>query len=166
MLSDLLVKMSPSPPVPRKRTIETSQQGQFNTSSFKQESSFISSNNNKRYRPTQSQSLTRHENHRHIRQYPKTLEIFIPFNRIEKEREITRSYEYQSETRQRSLSENTRQQRQNDLDIQLEYLRRLDDLTDEYEKLKQPKKSFYNQNISTFIIGKFCSETFQTSDYD
>jgi hypothetical protein len=146
--------MSPSPPVPRKRTIETSQQGQFNTSSFKQESSFISSNNNKRYRPLprtleRSQSLTRHENHRHIRQYPKTLEIFIPFNRIEKEREITRSYEYQSETRQRSLSENTRQQRQNDLDIQLEYLRRLDDLTDEYEKLKQPKKSFYNQNNKT-----------------
>ena len=83
MLSDLLVKKSPSPTISRKRTIDTSQQEQFNTRSFKQESSFISSNNNKRYRPTQSQSLTRHDNYQHIRQYPKTLEIFVTYmNRL------------------------------------------------------------------------------------
>ena len=140
--------MSPSPTISRKRTIETSQQEQFNTRSVKEESSYISSNNHKRYRPTQSQSLTRHENHRHIRQYPKTLEIFIPSNKTENEREVIRSYHYEVEKRPRSSSENAKQHRQHEIEIAEEYLRRLDDLTDEYEKLAQQKKSFHNQKKS------------------
>ena len=86
MLSDLLVKMSPSPPSNRKRHMETSQQHQqttsaSNTRSFEQEyehrrhSSFSSSNGNKRYRPLQSslertQSISRDQECRR-RQYAK-----------------------------------------------------------------------------------------------
>ncbi len=141
--------ISSSPRVSRKRQIEQEQEQQgssINTHSYEQESSFISSNNNKRSRPLQSQSLTRHEDHRRIRQYPKTLEIFIPLNKTAKEHEkattITRSYEYEG---RRSLSENAKQPQRYDLEIASEYLRRLEDLTNEYEKLNQQKKSFDNQ---------------------
>jgi hypothetical protein len=143
--------MSPSPPSSRKRQFEINQQLQqgsspTNTRSYEQESSFISSNNNKRSRPLQTQSLTRHEDHQRIRQYPRTLEIFIPTNTNEKETTIKRSYEYE---RRRSLSENSKQPRRNDLEIANEYLRCLDDLTDEYENLKRQKKSFDNQKTKT-----------------
>jgi hypothetical protein len=156
MLSDLLVEMSPSPILSRKRQFETNHQQQSsssseNTRSYKQESSFISSNNNnnnnnKRSRPLESQSLTRHEDYRRIRQYPKTLEIFIPSNTNEKQTTITRNYEYE---KRRSLSENVKQQSKNNFDVEREYLRCLDDLTDEYEKLKRQKTSFDNQKKNT-----------------
>ena len=144
--------MSPSPPVTRKRQIETNQQQSAETTrSFEQGSSFISlnNNNNKRYRPLQSQSLTRNDAYRHVRQYPKTLEIFKPVNTNEKETTITRSYEYQVEKKRRSSSENLRQQRTNDFEIEREYLRCLDDLTDEYEKLNRQQKSVDNRKNKT-----------------
>jgi hypothetical protein len=142
LLSDLLVKLSPSPPVSRKRQMETNEQQQslssalVNTHTYEQESSF------KRSRPLQSPSLIRR-----VRQIPRTLEIFKPSNTTGKEQEkyttITRSYEYD---RRRSSSENVKQPRMNDREIGREYLRCLDDLTNEYEKLKQQKKSFDNKS--------------------
>ena len=158
--------MSPSPPLSRKRQLESNQQLQqgsssTNTRSYEQESSFISSNNNKRSRPLQSQSLTRHEDHRHIRQYPKTLEIFIPTNTNDKETTITRSYEYE---RRRSLSENTKQPRRHDLEIASEYLRCLEDLTDEYEKLKQQKTSFDNQKKKAIYENQKKKTTYETTE--
>ena len=162
MLSDLLVKLSPSPPISRKRQIEITQQTQQQqqglssliTDKYDQESSSSSfiSTSNKRSRPLQSQSLTRNEDYRHIRQYPKSLEIFIPYQKIdkqqqqEKETTITRTYEYE---RRRSLSENARPQQQPrryDLEIASEYLRCLDDLTDEYEKLAQQQQQQQQQH--------------------
>ncbi|CAF1082065.1 unnamed protein product, partial [Adineta steineri] len=157
MLSNLLVEMSPSPPVPRKRQIETNQQklSSLITSSIDQESTFMSSNiTNKRHRPLQSQSLTRYDDYRRLRQYPKTLEIFIPMdtndNNTEKQSTIKRSFEYEVEKKKRSSSENLRQQRpQHDFEVELEYLRCLDDLTNEYEKLKRQKKPVDNRKKKT-----------------
>jgi hypothetical protein len=146
------MKMSPSPPVPRKRQIETNQQQQSSdiTRSFEQESSFTSSNNNKkRSRPLLSHSLTRNDDYRHVRQYPKTLEIFKPQSANEKQTTITRSYEYQVEKKRRSSSENLRKPRPNNFELEREYSRCLDDLRDEYENLKRQKKSLDNQKNKT-----------------
>jgi hypothetical protein len=160
MLSDLLVEMSPSPPSSRKRHIETTQQqSSTNTRSYEQEyehrrkSSFTSSNANKRYRPLQAsleraQSLSR-EDESHRRQYPKSIDVFIPYDILEKERNqqgtksttMTRSYEYEIEERRRSSSASTKQQRKTDFDEEREYLRCLQDLTNEYEKNKRQKKN-------------------------
>jgi len=143
MLSNLLVKLSPSPPSSRKRQMEAYEQ---QTSSgmntiFQQESS--TNEFNKRIRPVQSQSLTRHEDYHHVRQQPRTLEIFVPGGQ-ERERVYTRNYEIE---RKRSSSENLRMtqqrptpQQRNDFEIEREYLRCLDDLTNEYEKLQQQNK--------------------------
>ncbi|CAF4415499.1 unnamed protein product, partial [Adineta steineri] len=109
---------------------------------------------NKRHRPLQSQSLTRYDDYRRLRQYPKTLEIFIPMdtndNNTEKQSTIKRSFEYEVEKKKRSSSENLRQQRpQHDFEVELEYLRCLDDLTNEYEKLKRQKKPVDNRKKKT-----------------
>ncbi|CAF0743307.1 unnamed protein product [Adineta steineri] len=182
MLSDLLVKMSPSPPSNRKRHIETTQQHQQQTSStntheYEQEfenrrhSSFSSSNTNKRYRPLQSSlerahSITRDDECRR-RQYPKSIDVFIPFDLLEKERTqqhqqqqqqqstksttMTRSYECEVEQKRRSSSMSNKQQRKTDFNEQEEYLRCLRDLTEEYEKNKRQKKSVDNRKKKTTI---------------
>ncbi len=168
--------MSPSPPLPRKRHIETTQQQQqqqqqqassSNTRSYEKEyehrrqSSFISSNTNKRYRPLQSsveraQSLSREDEYRR-RQYPKSIDVFIPYDVLEKERNqqgsktMTRSYEYEIEERRRSSSANTKQQRKTEFDEEREYLRCLRDLTNEYEKTKRQKKSLDNRKKKTTV---------------
>jgi hypothetical protein len=147
--------MSPSPQLSRKRQIETVQQQSplVNTQTYEQESSF------KRSRP-----LTRHEDHRRIRQYPKSLEIFVPTNTIANEQEkqttITRSYEYE---KRRSTSENMKSQRRNDLEIGREFLRCLDDLTDEYEKLEKQKKSLNNRKQKSSYETKESYESFEKS---
>lgn len=139
MLSDLLVKLSPSPPVTRKRQVEETGQSVVSTRTYEEQSSF------KRARPVQSQSLTRQ-----VRRQPRRLEIFQPAKTSAQEQEkqttITRSYEYQ---RTRSSSENLKQPRTNDLDVHREYLRCLDDLTDEYEKLQGQKRALDNQKQKT-----------------
>jgi hypothetical protein len=176
MLSDLLVEMSPSPPLPRKRHIETIQQQQqqqqtssANTRSYEQEyerrrqSSFSSSNANKRYRPLQSsieraQSLSREDECRR-QQYPKSVDVFIPYDILEKERNqqgeksttMTRSYEYEVEERRRSTSASAKQQHKTDFDEEREYLRCLRDLTNEYEKTKRQKKSLDNRKKKTTV---------------
>lgn len=177
MLSDLLVEMSPSPPLPRKRHIETHQQQQqqqqqmssTNTHSYEQEferrrqSSFSSSNANKRYRPLQTsldraQSLSRDEE-RHRRQYPKSIDVFIPYDVLAKERDhqaaksttMTRSYEYEIEERRRSSSTNAKQQRKAEFDEEQEYLRCLRDLTNEYEKTKRQRKSSDSRKKQTTV---------------
>ena len=139
MLSDLLVKLSPSPPLPRKRQIEMSQQQQslssalVSTETYEEETAF------KRSRQLQSPALTRR-----VRQNPRKLEIFQPSSKEqEKHTTITRSYEYD---RRRSSSENVKQARRDNIEIGREYLRCLDDLTDEYERLKRQKKSLDNQS--------------------
>ena len=175
MLSDLLVEMSPSPPSTRKRHIETMQQQQqqqassANTRSYEEEyerrrqSSFSSSNANKRYRPLQSsleraQSLSREDECRRT-QYPKSIDVFIPYDILEKERTqqggksttMTRSYEYEIEERRRSSSTSGKQQRKSDFDEEREYLRCLRDLTNEYEKTKRQKKSLDNRRRTTNV---------------
>ena len=161
MLSDLLVKSSPSPPISRKRQMETSGQQQqqsfvrTHTYETEEESSF------KRSRPLQSQSLTRHEDYRQLRQYPRMLQIFKPSTTVNREQEkqttITRSYECQ---KQRSASEHLKQsQPQTQLDMHRRYLRCLDDLNDEYEKLKRQKRSLENQKKTTSYE---TSESFQS----
>ncbi|CAF1627883.1 unnamed protein product, partial [Adineta ricciae] len=174
MLSDLLVKMSPSPPSNRKRHMETSQQHQqatsaSNTRSFEQEyehrrhSSFSSSNGNKRYRPLQSslertQSISRDQECRR-RQYPKSIDVFIPYDVLEKERSqqgtksttMTRSYEYEVEHKRRASSIGSKQQRRSDFDAEEEYLRCLQDITDEYEKNKRQKKSLEDRKKKTTV---------------
>jgi hypothetical protein len=174
MLSDLLVKMSPSPPLPRKRHIETIQQQQqqtsaTNTRSYEQEyehrrqSSFSSSNANKRYRPLQAsleraQSLSREDECRR-QPYPKSIDVFIPYDVLEKERNqqgeksttMTRSYEYEVEERRRTSSASAKQQRKTDFDEEREYLRCLRDLTNEYEKTKRQKKSLDNRKKKTTV---------------
>lgn len=171
MLSDLLVEMSP-PPSPRKRHIETSQQQQMSSTSGRsyeqdferrQESSFISSNTSKRYRPLQASlerthSLSREDEHRR-RQYPKSIDVFIPYDVLEKQRSqqqgaksstMTRSYEYEVEERRRSASTSGKQQRRRtDVEEEEEYLRCLRDLTNEYEKNKRQKKSTDNRQKTT-----------------
>jgi hypothetical protein len=174
MLSDLLVDMSPSPPLPRKRHIETTQQfqqqQQGSSRSYQQQreyeqrrqSSFISSNANKRYRPLQSsveraQSLSREVEYRRRQQQPKSVDVFIPYDVLEKERSqqgaksttMTRSYEYEIEERRRSSSASTKQQRKADFDEEREYLRCLRDLTNEYEKAKRQKKSLESRKKKT-----------------
>ena len=168
MLSDLLVEMSPSPPSTRKRHhIDNIQQhdSSTNTRSYehRQQSSFISSNANKRYRPLQtvlerSHSLTHDDEYYRRRQYPKSIDVFIPYDVLEKERDqqhntksstTTRSYEYEMEERRRSSSANTKQQRKIDFDEEREYLRCLRDLTNEYDKVKRQKKSFDNRRKTT-----------------
>lgn len=176
MLSDKLIEMSPSPPLPRKRHIETMQQQQqhqqtssSNTRSYEEEyerrrqSSFSSSNANKRYRPLQSsleraQSLSREDECRRS-QYPKSIDVFIPYDVIERERNqqggrsttMTRSYEYEVEERRRSSSTSGKQQRKTDLGEEREYLRCLRDLTNEYERTKKQRKSLDNiKKKSTF----------------
>ncbi|CAF2499044.1 unnamed protein product [Rotaria sp. Silwood2] len=173
------VEMSPSPPLPRKRHIETTQQvhqqqqqqqaSSTNTRSYEQEyetrqqSSFISSNTNKRYRPLQSSlerthSLTREDECRR-RQYPKSIDVFIPYDVLEKERSqqgaksstMTRSYEYEIEERRRSSSASAKQQRKIDFDEEREYLRCLRDLTNEYDKTKRQRKSFDNRKKKTTV---------------
>ncbi|CAF3449488.1 unnamed protein product [Rotaria socialis] len=177
--SGMSVEMSPSPPSTRKRHIETTQQQQqqqtssANTRSYeqdyerRQESSFISSNTNKRYRPLQSSlerahSLSREDEHRR-RQYPKSIDVFIPYDILEKQRDqqqqqqqqpvksstTTRSYEYEVEERRRSSSANVKQQRKMDFDEEQEYLHCLRDLTNEYEKNKRQKKSFDTRKKTT-----------------
>ena len=175
MLSDLLVKPSPSPPPPpppppsivRKRQMETSgasggQQTFVSTRTVEEEeqTSF------KRSRPVQSQSLTRHEDYRNLRQYPRTLQIFKPSTAVGQEQEkqttITRSYEYQ---KQRSASENYKQQQQrqppplDQVNLHREYRRCFDDLTDEYEKLQRQKRSLENQKKTSSYE---TSESFQS----
>ena len=175
MLSDLLVEMSPSPPLPRKRHIETNlQQNQHHASSSnirsyeqeyeqRQQSSFNSANTNKRYRPLRASlerthSLSRDEDH-HRRQYPKSIDVFIPYDVLEKERNqhegksttTTRSYEYEMEERRRASSASGKQQRRTDLDEQQEYLRCLRDLTNEYEKTKRQKKSSDTRKKNTTV---------------
>ena len=176
MLSDLLVEMSPSPPLPRKRHIETSSQQQqtqqqqnssSNVRSYEEEyehrrqSSFNSSNANKRYRPLRASlerthSATRDDDH-HRRQYPKSIDVFIPYNVLEKERNqhdgksstMTRSYEYEVEERRRASSASGKQQRRTDLGEEQEYLRCLRDLTNEYEKTKRQRRSVDNRKKNT-----------------
>ncbi|UJR28306.1 hypothetical protein I4U23_009551 [Adineta vaga] len=180
MLSDLLVKMSPSPPSNRKRHMETSQQqyqhhqqaaaSSSNTRSFEKEyehrrhSSISSSNGNKRYRPLQSsldrtQSMSRDENYCRRRQYPKSIDVFIPYDLLEKEKNqqetksttMTRSYEYEVEHKRRSSSIGSKQHRKTDFDTEEEYLRCLRDITDEYEKNKRQKKSVDERKKKTII---------------
>ncbi len=166
--------MSPSPPLPRKRHIETTQQfqqqQQGSSRSYQQQreyeqrrqSSFISSNANKRYRPLQSsveraQSLSREVEYRRRQQQPKSVDVFIPYDVLEKERSqqgaksttMTRSYEYEIEERRRSSSASTKQQRKADFDEEREYLRCLRDLTNEYEKAKRQKKSLESRKKKT-----------------
>ncbi|CAF3636008.1 unnamed protein product [Rotaria sordida] len=192
------VEMSPSPPLPRKRHIETIQQqhhqqqhhqqqhqqqqhqqqqhqqqqqqaSSTNTRSYeqgyehRQESSFVSSNTNKRYRPLRSSlerthSLTRDDECRR-RQYPKSIDVFIPYDVLEKERSqqgaksstMTRSYEYEIEERRRSSSASAKQQRKVDFDEEREYLRCLRDLTNEYENSKRQRKSFDSRKKKTTV---------------
>ena len=171
MLSDLLVEMSP--PSPRKRHMEsTSQQQQVSSSNahsyekeyeHRRQSSFSSSNANKRYRPLQTSlerthSLSRDEDY-HRRQYPKSIDVFIPYDVLDKGREqhgaksttMTRSYEYEVEERRRSSSTSGKQQRRADVDEEREYLRCLQDLTNEYEKTKRQKKSFDSRKKKTTV---------------
>lgn len=172
MLSDLLVEMSPSPPLPRKRQMETYQQQQIssaNTRSYEEEtehrrqSSFSSSSANKRYRPLQTsldraQSLSR-DDERHRRGYPKSIDVFIPFDILEKERNqqagksttMTRSYEYEIEERRRSASTSAKQQRKAEFDEEQEYLRCLRDLTNEYEKNKRQRRSSDSRKKRTAV---------------
>jgi len=155
--------MSPSPPSSRKRHIETAHQQQAsstNTRSHEQEyeqrrhSSLSSSNTNKRYRPLQSSlerihTIARDDECRQ-RQYPKSIDVFIPYDILEKERNqqstksttMTRSYEYEIEERKRrSSSASGKQRRRTDFDEESEYLRCLRELTNDYEKTKRQKKS-------------------------
>ncbi|CAF3405101.1 unnamed protein product [Rotaria sp. Silwood1] len=146
--------MSPSPPSSHKRQNQTAQQSLINTHSLKQPSSLISSNNtNKRYRPSQSLSLTRTNNFQHVRQYPMKLEIFKPSStnnrEYEKQTTIIRNYDYEIQNRQRSSSENKKQQYKNDFNMEQEYLRCLNDVKNEYENLQREKKSFDNRKNKT-----------------
>lgn len=166
MLSNLLVKKSPSPLSSNKRQNENEEQQLFtNTFSMEQTSSFISSsnnhnnNNNKRCRPIQSKSLTRATDIHPHRQYPNKLQIFQPSTAEDKEKETqnitTRTYERQFEKRRRSSSETQSQQYNRDVDIKREYLKCLNDLTDEYEKLQQQGQSLQNRkNITAYKVNK------------
>ncbi|CAF0838305.1 unnamed protein product, partial [Adineta ricciae] len=147
--------MSPSPSISRKRQIETNQQQQYSSlmsQSMDQQSAFITPtrNDNKRPRPSQSHSLTRSGDYRCVRQYPKSLEIFIPFDNNNQPKTTTRTYEYEIEKKRRSSSENLFKQRQRDnFHVEQQYLRCLDDLTDEYVKLKRRRKSVDQRKEST-----------------
>ncbi|CAF1249473.1 unnamed protein product, partial [Adineta ricciae] len=147
--------MSPSPSISRKRQIETNQQQQYSslmTQSMNQQSAFITPtrSDNKRPRPSQSHSLTRSGDYRCVRQYPKSLEIFIPFDNNDQSKTTMRTYEYEIEKKRRSSSENLFKQRQRDnFHVEQQYLRCLDDLTDEYVKLKRRRKSVDQRKEST-----------------
>lgn len=174
MLSDLLVEMSPSPPTVRKRLFETNSQQQqqqqylqrgssMNSRAYEEayeerrQSSFTSANNNKRYRPLRAslertQSATREDEY-YRRQYPKSIDVFIPFDVIERERNsragksttMTQNYEFEMEEKRRSSSLSGKQARRTELDEETEYLRCLRELTDQFEKTKRQKKSSDNR---------------------
>ena len=105
---------------------------------------FESSTLSNRSRPViqsadRTQSLTRHDDYRRIRQHPKSLAVFVPSDtRSRGETTITRSYEYElEEKRSHSSPNNVKPLRRDDFNIGREYRRCLNDLTDEYEKLQR-----------------------------